>query len=109
MTEVTIRAAGRAQYEPAIGSKPRQLYATLGYPLAAHCPRVATYSTVCHTTTGHSPAVEERLSNARARARLSPCCASIETSNQSLLTSSDVSSVTRSGRGRRVLKAATLV
>src|SRR6202011_2134019 len=109
MTELTMRVTGRAQYEPAIGSKPRQLYATLDCALAAHCPSLATHSTVCHMTTGHSPGVEERLSNARARARVSPCCASIETSNQSLRTSSDVSSVTRSGRGRRVLKSATLV
>src|SRR2546430_4855495 len=78
-------------------------------PSTALSPPPSTHSTVCHTTTGHSPAVEERLSNARARARVSPCCASIETSNQSLLTSSDVSSVIRSGRGRRALKSATLV
>src|SRR5207302_1338032 len=78
-------------------------------PSTALSPPTSTHSTVCHMTTGHSPVVEERLSNARARARASPCCASIETSNQSLLTSSDVSSVVRSGRGRRALKSATLV
>jgi len=59
-------------------------------------------------TSGQVLAAGTRLSKARARAKVSPCLASIDTSNQSLRTSIRVSSTTRFGRGRRARKSAML-